>query len=224
MNRVFQPAAGAAIALTMVFGSSGGAATAPAQAPQTLTAAMPSKISNRQMQPVTDGTRRGVRLDAHEGEGLAWWPEATFGDCTIDVDLRGKDVQQMSFLGVAFHGVDDKTFDDVYFRPFNFKAGDAARQSHSVQYESHPAFTWDKLRAERPDQFERAIPSPPDPNGWFHARIVVAFPSVRVFVNDGVTPVMDLKQLSDRKSGWIGVWVGNNSDGQFANLTVTPAK
>jgi hypothetical protein len=223
MNRVIHLLAGA-IALTIVFGSIEGAATAPAQAARTLTTAMPSKSTNRQMQPLTDGTRHGVLLDAREGEGLAWWPDATFGDCTIDVDLRGKDVLQQSFLGIAFHGVDDKTFDDVYFRPFNFKASDAARQAHSVQYESHPEFTWDKLRADRPDQFERAIPSPPDPNGWFHARIVLVFPTVRVFVNEGTTPVMDLKQLSDRKTGWIGVWVGNNSDGQFANLTVTPAK
>jgi hypothetical protein len=194
------------------------------QAARTLTLAMPAKVVNRQMQPLVDGTRRGVRLDAHEGEGVAWWPDAVFGDGTIELDLRGKDVQQQSFLGVAFHGVDDKTFDDVYFRPFNFKAGDAARRSHAVQYESHPGFTWDKLRADHPDQYERAIPAPPGPDAWFHARLVVAYPTVRVFVNDAAAPVMEVTQLSNRKTGWIGVWVGNNSDGQFANLTVTPAK
>jgi len=111
----------------------------------------------------------------------------------------------------------------VYFRPFNFKAADAARRGHSVQYESHPGFTWDKLRADHPDAYERAIAAAPDPNGWFHARIVVTYPSIRVFVDDSTVPAMDLKQLSDRKSGWIGMWVGNNSDGQFANVTVTPA-
>lgn len=191
--------------------------------PRVLTSVPPSKIANRAMQPLSDGARRGVQLDAREGDGVAWWPEASFGDCTIDVDLRGKDVAQMSFLGVAFHGVDEKTFDAVYFRPFNFKADDAARRSHSVQYVSHPEFTWDKLRAAHPDQYEGAIPSAPDPNGWFHARLVVAFPSVRVFVNDIAAPVMEIKQLSDRKTGWIGIWAGNNSDGQFANLTVRSA-
>ena len=188
--------------------------------PRVLTSAPPSKIANRQMQPLTDGDRRGVRLDAHEGDGVAWWPDASFGDCTIEVDLRGKDVLQQSFLGVAFHGVDEKTFDAVYFRPFNFKADDPARRSHAVQYVSHPTLTWDKLRAEHPDQYERAISAPPDPNGWFHVRLVVAAPAVRVFVNDIAAPVMDVQQLSDRKTGWIGLWVGNNSDGSFANLTV----
>src|SRR5205823_4137338 len=110
-----------------------------------------------------------------------------------------------------FHGVDEQTFDDVYFRPFNFKTDDTARRAHSVQYESHPSFTWDRLRADRPDQFERGIATPPDPNGWFHARVVLAYPSVKVFVNDIASPVMDVKQLSDRKTGWVGVWVGNGS-------------
>jgi hypothetical protein len=194
-----------------------------AQGSRLLTSSMPARTVNRQVQPMTDGARRGVQLDARQGEGIAWWPDATFSDCTIDVDLRGKDVQQQSFLGIAFHGVDEKTFDNVYFRPFNFRADDAVRRGHSVQYESHPGFTWDKLRADHPDQFERPIPTPPDPNAWFHARIVVAYRAVRVFVNNGFTPVMDLKQLSDRTTGWIGVWVGNTSDGRFANLSVTPA-
>jgi len=219
--------AAAAVLAIVLLGSPAKGVAARGQAPQgprTLTSSVPPRTANRQVQPLTDGARRGISLDARAGEGLAWWPDAVFGDCTIDVDLRGKDVQQQSFLGVAYHGVDDRTFDNVYFRPFNFRATDPVRQSHSVQYEAHPGFTWDKLRADHPDQYERAIPSAPDPNGWFHARIVVAFPSLRVFVNGGATPVMDLKQLSDRKTGWIGVWAGNNSDGQFANLTVTPAK
>jgi hypothetical protein len=190
------------------------------QTTRTLTSAMPAKVANRQMQPLHEGTREGVTLDAHEGDGIAWWPETIVGDATIDLDLRGKDAPQQSFVGVAFHGVDEKTFDAVYFRPFNFKADDPARRSHSVQYVSHPLFTWDKLRAERPDQFERAIPTPPDPNAWFHARVVVTFPTVRVFVNEIAAPVMEVRQLSDRKTGWVGVWVGNGSDGQFANLTV----
>jgi hypothetical protein len=105
----------------------------------------------------------------------------------------------------------------------NFVAADAAARSHSVQYVSHPTYTWNKLRAERPDQFEGSIPSPPDPDGWFHARVVIAFPSVKVFVNDIAAPVLDVKQLSERKTGWVGVWVGNNSDGAFANLTIRPA-
>ncbi len=63
----------------------------------------------------------------------------------------------------------------------------------------------------------------PDPNGWFHARIVVASPKVSVFVGDGKDPALVVEQqLSDRKKGQVGVWVGNTSGGDFANLTITP--
>jgi hypothetical protein len=197
-------------------------ADSPDQA-RTLTSTRPPKVSNRQMTPLDEGGRHGLRLDAHEGDGVAWWPDVHFDNGTIELDLRGKDVLQQSFLGVAFHGVDETTYDAVYFRPFNFRSEDPVRHSHAVQYISHPAYTWNRLRAERPNQFEQPIASPPDPNQWFHARVVVEFPSVRVFVNDIAAPVLDIKQLSDRKTGWVGVWVGNGSDGAFANLTITPA-
>ena len=124
------------------------AAVASSQTRRTLTETMPAKVANRGMQPLQEGARRGVRLDAREGDGIAWWPDAIVGDATIELDMRGKDAAQQSFVGVAFHGVDEKTFDAVYFRPFNFKADDPARRSHAVQYVSHPTFTWDKLRAE----------------------------------------------------------------------------
>jgi hypothetical protein len=200
-------------------------AQAPApQSGRTLTSAPPAKVSNRQMTPLDEGGRHGLRLDAREGDGVAWWPDVQFGNGTIELDIRGKDVLQQSFVGVAFHGVDATTLDAVYFRPFNFRSGDPARRSHAVQYVSHPAYTWNKLRTERPNQFEQPVAPPPDPNQWFHARVVVAFPSIRVFVNDIAAPVLDVKQLSDRKTGWVGVWVGNGSDGAFANLTVTPAE
>ena len=57
-----------------------------------------------------------------------------------------------------------------------------------MQYVSHPANTWQKLRAERPGQFESAIEPPPDPNGWFHARIVLANGKVEVYVNGAAKP------------------------------------
>jgi hypothetical protein len=63
----------------------------------------------------------------------------------------------------------------------------------------------------------------PDPNGWFHARVVVASPKVSVFVDEGKEPALVVEQLSDRKKGLVGIWVGNGSGGDFANLKITPA-
>jgi hypothetical protein len=150
-------------------------------------------------------------------------PEIEFTNGTIEFDLKGKDVLQQSFVGVAFHGVDGTTYDAVYFRPFNFKAADAARRSHGVQYVSQPTYPWQKLRAEQPDKYEQALTPAPDPNGWFHVRVVVANPKVSVFVGDAKEPSLVVNQLSDRRKGLVGLWVGNNSGGDFANLKILQA-
>ena len=207
----------------IVDGGDGVSALAAQSATRTLTTEMPAKLGNRAAEPLTEDARRGLRLDARAGEGGAWWPDVRFGDGTIELDLRGKDAPQQSFVGVAFHGDDEKGFDAIYFRPFNFRAATDVGRARSVQYASHPLHTWDKLRAEHPGRYEAAIVPPPDPNAWFRARIEIAHPSVRVFINDATSPVLDVTQLSDRKTGWVGVWVGNNSDGAFANLRITPA-
>ncbi len=62
----------------------------------------------------------------------------------------------------------------------------------------------------------------PDPNAWFHVRVVVASPKVSVFVGDAKEPSLVVDQLNDRTKGLVGLWVGNNSAGDFANLTITP--
>jgi hypothetical protein len=186
--------------------------------------AAPPKVHNREVTLASEGPRKLLRLDERQGDGVAWWPELMMADGTIEVDIRGKDVMQRSFVGVAFHGVDETTYDAVYFRPFNFKAADPARRVRAVQYVAHPTHTWNKLREEQPGQFEQGVLPVPDPNGWFHARVVVKSPDARVYVNGSEQASLEVKQLSTRKTGWVGLWVGNGSSGEFANLKVLPAR
>jgi hypothetical protein len=179
-------------------------------------------VFNRSASSLTDGTRTGVRLSEAAGNGVAYLRGVELGNGTIELDIRGKDVQGQSFVGVAFHGVDDTTYDAIYLRPFNFKTDDPARRTHAVQYVSHPTYTWQKLRAEHPGEYEQAVAPAPDPNGWFHVRVVVASPKVSVFVADAKEPSLVVSQLSDRHKGRVGLWVGNGSDGDFANLKIVP--
>jgi hypothetical protein len=116
--------------------------------------------------------------------------------------------------------VNDSTYDAVYFRPFNFQATDSVRKIHAVQYVSEPEFPWYRLRDERNGVFEKALVAPPDPNNWFHARIEVKGDTIEVFVNDDKTPSLTVQKLNDRKDGNIGIWVGDGSGGEFANLTL----
>lgn len=180
-------------------------------------------VFNRTASSLTDGPRKGARLSEREGDGVAYLPGIEFADGTIEFDVRGKDVQQQSFVGVAFHGVDETTYDAVYFRPFNFKTDDPARRVRAVQYIAHPTHTWQKLRTEQPGQYEKPVNPVPDPNGWFHVRIVIASPKVSVFVDEGKEPALVVNQLSSRKKGLIGLWVGNTSGGDFANFKIGPS-
>jgi len=43
-----------------------------------------------------------------------------------------------------------------------------------------------------------------------------------VFVADAKQPSLVVRQLSDRHTGRVGLWVGNNSGGDFANLKIVP--
>ena len=180
------------------------------------------KVVNRAVSASDMDGKPALRFDERPGEGLAMWPDVQLSDGSIEFDVRGKDVLQQSFVGVAFHGAGD-AYEAVYFRPFNFRAADADRQSHSVQYVFEPTHSWARLRSEHPGQYEKAITPAPDPNSWVHARIVVAYPKISVFVNNAAEPSLVVDELSDHKSGWVGLWVGNGSGGDFANFKVSPA-
>jgi hypothetical protein len=167
--------------------------------------------------PITDAPnqKQGISLT-----GLAWITGEEFSTGTIEVDLKGYDVFQMSFIGVAFHGVDTTTYDLVYFRPFNFRAEDPVRKIHAVQYVSHPDYTWHRLREEQNGLYEKAVTPAPVATDWFHARIEVGGTDVKVYVDHATTPSLVVKKLNTRKTGRIGLW-NEGVSGMFANLKIT---
>ena len=178
--------------------------------------------TNRDVSKLPQNERNGVALSAGLGEGIAWLNNVSFANGIIEFDVRGKNMEQQSFVGLTFHGLtDSKTFDVVYFRPFNFLAADSVKRSHAVQYAAHPLYPWSVLREKFTGMYEKSIQPSPDPDKWFHVRLEIRYPKVEVFVNGNSKPALSIKQLNDRKAGLLGLWVGNNSDGVFANLKVT---
>jgi hypothetical protein len=93
-----------------------------------------------------------------------------------------------------------------------------------VQYVSLPAHDWSTLRASFHGKYENPITPPPDPEAWFRVRVVVKHPLVIVYVNGADEPCLQITQLSERKHGQVGFWVGNGSDGSFRNLRLTHAE
>jgi hypothetical protein len=168
-------------------------------------------------------TKDGKPAIALKGEmTIIWLDGLEFTNGTIEFDGKGQSAPRQScFMGVAFRVVDAKTYDTVYFRPFNFRTTDADAKAHAVQYISHPQWTWQKLRAEKTGQYEKPIEPAPDGDAWFHAKIVIARPKVSVFVNGAAEPSLVVNELSDRTRGSVGLWC--TASGTIANLKITPA-
>ena len=161
-----------------------------------------------------------VRLNEVDSVGIAWILDQQFKEGEIEFDAKGMDKYQGSFLGLAFHGADDRTYEAVYFRPFNFRAADTLRKSHAVQYISNPKYDWPVLRERFPGRYEKAMLPDIDPNGWFHVKLVIFRESVSVYINRSKVPVLETKLLSQTEGKMIGYWVGNGSGGEWKNLII----
>jgi hypothetical protein len=166
----------------------------------------------------------GVRVGEGADPGVIWIEGSDLADGTIELELRGRDVFQRSFLGVAFHRADDKTYESVYLRPFNFRTDDQARHHHAVQYMAAPDYDWPRLRKEFPEQFENAVDPALAPGDWVPLRVVVSGATVRVYVGPVKSPTLEVRKLGQHDRGMIGLWTGNTSGGDFANLRITPMR
>ena len=179
-------------------------------------------IVNRTAAAINEDGKAVVRLNEVPNDGQMILKGIQFSNGTIEVDIKGRNVLQQSFVGIAFHGIDDKTYDAIYFRPFNFLNADTIRRWRAVQYISMPDYPWEKLRERFPGKYENKVNPVPDPDGWFHVKIVVDGKRITVYVNDAQTPSLAVEKLTSTSTGTIALWVGNNSGGGFANLVVTP--
>jgi len=224
MNRILRTAASAVLAMCVI-----APVDAVVIAPDFSKAAGSQwKLYNVDLESVDMAGRKVAHLvaqgDSGNGiAGLALTGVSSFTTGSVEIDLKGKNVKLKSFLGVAFNVIDDKTFEAIYFRPFNFKATDEFRD-RAVQYIAWPDNIWEKLRKSQPGKFEAAITPVPDPHEWFHARIEIGETRVQVYVNGSKTPCLSVDRLATAQIGRpVALWV-DVSDGFYANMIITPSK
>ena len=84
------------------------------------------RLINGDCQAATEGGKSvlhlGPKIKATTGSSaaLALVEGVEFSEGTLELDLKGRGKIERCFLGVAFNVADGKTFEAVYFRPFNF--------------------------------------------------------------------------------------------------------
>jgi hypothetical protein len=165
-----------------------------------------------------------IHVSASADNGFVWITGTDFAEGTIEVDIRGRDVMQQSFVGIAFHGKDDKTYEAVYLRPFNFRSPDPTRHQHAVQYISWPDYDWPRLRKEFPEEFENPVDASLVPTDWVPLKVVVQGARIQIYAGPVKSPTLEVRKLGQLDRGLVGLWVGNNSEGDFANVRITPSK
>src|SRR5262249_7667108 len=123
------------------------------------------------VQPAELGGKRGLRLTGDEASlqgglveinGIAVIEGLQFSSGTIEAEIAGAPAAGASegargFVGIAFRLQDENTYDAFYLRPTNGRADDQLRRNHSVQYISHPEWTWQRLREETPAKYEAYV-------------------------------------------------------------------
>ena len=194
-----------------------------------------SRIRDSKVWKVSDATAEALIVDGRQAArlqatgdsatgtvGLALAIGTQFSTGAIEVDLKGRSGSPRCFLGVVFNVVDTKTFEAIYFRPFNFRTNEPYRL-RAVQYIAWPTNTWEHLRQNTPGQFEKPINPSVDPDAWFHARIEVTQKQVQVFVDHTKEPCLTIPRLAEgRANRPVGLFVDSH-DGLYANLEVRPA-
>ena len=169
-----------------------------------------------------DGSPAVEFTGAQEKECIIWLEGFSFSSGVIEFDVKGTSAPpQGSFVGVAFRVESATTYDAIYFRPFNYRAAEAANKVHAVQYMSVPTYPWRRLREEKPGQYEKPIEPAPDGDAWVHARVVVEARKVSVFVNNATKPSLVADELSERTAGSVGLW--GFHFGMIANLKISPS-
>jgi len=178
-------------------------------------------VFNRELTLIKEESRAGIRLSKADGEGVAWIKGVEFSTGILEFDVRGENIKQHSFVGIAFHGKDNNTFDAIYLRPFQFMEQDEVLRSRSIQYIALPDFTWRILREKYPKKYENLISPSPDPDSWNKVRIVVKNNTVATCINGKKEPSLVVEKVNQIKSGSLGFYVADTSGGDFANLTIT---
>jgi catechol 2,3-dioxygenase-like lactoylglutathione lyase family enzyme len=213
--------------------------SAPGQTPQKRVVVQPDsarfvEVVNGTTEIVDYRGRRAVKLvpspetAGKDQDMMAILAGNQFKDGTIEVDVAGAPRPGMpsdsrGFIGIAFRtGAHGEWSEVFYLRPTNGRADDQLRRNHSVQYVSHPDFTWSRLRQENPGVYESYVDL--EPGVWTAMKIVVSGTTARLYVNGAGQPCLVVNDLKHGDAaGQIALWAHVETNAFFSAVTTTPS-
>ena len=202
------------------------------------------RLQNVTAVAVTHAGQRGVRVTTSpevqrglEGqpieqqarvERLAVIEGTDFSSGVIEAEVAGAPAPgapagARGFVGIAFRVQPDmRTYDAFYLRPTNGRASDQVRRNHSVQYISHPDWTWSRMRQETPKKYESYVDLVPD--AWTRVRIEVRGDTARLYVHEQEQPTLIVNDVKTGAlaRGAVALWIDAGTVAHFRDLRVTP--
>ena len=154
--------------------------------------------------------------------------DVEFRDGVIELEIAGEPVPgtgsgARGFVGVAFrvNSENHEQYECIYLRPLNGRASKQLQRNHSVQYVSHPEYTWYKLRNETPGVYESYVDLLP--GAWTNVRIEVSGHTAMLYVNGADQPTLMVNDLKrgDSKGG-VALWLHSSTIAHYRNLVITP--
>ena len=157
---------------------------------------------------------------------LALLDGAPFQDGIIELRVAGAPragapADSRGFVGLAFRtGAHGEWFELFYLRPTNGRADDQLRRNHSVQYESSPDYSWNRLRRESPGVYESYVDLVA--GEWTTMKIVVEGATARLYVNGASQPCLVVNDLKHgTEPGRIALWAHVETDAYFGPISVS---
>jgi len=189
-------------------------------------------VVNGSTQVVEYRGRRAIKLlpshdtSAKSEKMLAILAGNPFKDGTIVAQVAGAPLAGASagargFIGIAFRTGEHGEWSEVfYLRPTNGRADDQLRRNHSVQYVSHPEWTWDRLRQESPGVYESYTDL--EPGVWTTMKIVVAGKTARLYVNGASQPCLIVNDLKHGDGpGRVALWAEFETEAYFGPISIS---
>lgn len=168
-------------------------------------------LKDREVTLEHENNREFVRLGNAMNGSAILLPALDFQSGRIELVVKGMDIFQGSFVGIAFHAQHDSLFDLVYCRPFNFRTSDSVRRIHMIQYAYFPKMDWQILRSQYNGIYEKGIENPPEANEWFKLTLEINEKTIKAFINHSNSPSLVVKKLNNNSIGKIGIF-GTNAD------------
>ncbi len=192
------------------------------------------ELVNVKIEVVDHMGKAGIKVIKEKAEEnlatMIVFPEFQFKNGTIEIELTGEpaplaDPNMRGFVGVAFRMDPENysSYDCFYLRPTNARSNNQVRRNHSVQYVSHPEYTWYRLRKESPKLYESYVDLVP--GKWTKVKIVVKDNYAELYVNNADQPCLIVNDLKHGvREGRIALWLHTSTLARYRNLVVTKSQ